>query len=57
VFHFEHNEFESQPGYRGSGTFTGQEGTLIHRLLAGPPTYTALSIPMDFKGSISRTGL
>ena len=53
IFHFDH--IESQPGYRGSGTFTGKEGTLIHRLLAAPPTYTALSIPMDFKGSITRT--
>src|SRR5215207_10767605 len=45
VFHFDH--IESQPGYRGRGTFNGKEGTLIHKLLAGPPTYTALSIPMD----------
>ena len=53
VFHFDH--IESQPGYRGSGTFTGKEGTLVHKLLAGPPTYTALSIPMDFNGSITRS--
>jgi len=52
VFHFDH--MESQPGYRGSGTFAGTEGTLIHKLIAGPPTYTALSVPMDFKGSISQ---
>jgi hypothetical protein len=56
VLHFEHIEFESRPGYRGTGTFIGKEGSLLHRLLAGPPTYTALSVPMDFKGSITRSG-
>jgi hypothetical protein len=55
VFHFDH--IESEPGYRGSGAFMGTEGTLLHKLLAGPPTYTALSVPMDFKGSITQRHL
>ena len=53
VLHYNH--VESQPGYRGSGTFVGKEGTLLHKLLAGPPTHSALSVPITFKGSITRS--